>query len=123
MTDKKKPKFKLSEMAASPTELTLIHPVAEFNDPETGNTGATVLLAGLHSNEFKEAKEKFAESEKTAADKADLVASVFIGWNEAFDEEFSKEAVLRFVMQEGNKWAVDQIQEFVSNTTNFYKKK
>lgn len=122
MATNKKPKFKLSQLAAAPAEIELVHPIVEFNDPETGNTGYAVKIAGPHSLEYRKAQEKYFESNRTYEDQSELVSSVFLGWT-GFDEEFSKEAVLAFVSDEGNRWALTQIQEFATNPANFYKKK
>ena len=123
MSTKKQARFKLAEMASAPAELELIHPVAEFNDPETGKTGYVVTIAGPHSRQYRDALLKYQDSEKTEKDAEDLVSSVFVGWNDAFEEEFSKEAVIRFVSDDGNRWARIQISEFAVDPANFYKKK
>ena len=116
-------KLKISQMKASPMELDLIHPLKDFNDPVTGTTGAIVTLVGYHSPEFQVAYDKFKASEKTDQDNITLAASMIIGWNDSFDDEFSQEAVINFLSPPENKWASDQIAAFIRDPLKFYKKK
>ena len=112
-----KAKFKISQLAAKPIEVELVHPVH-------GETGIMFNLVGPHSKVFQDAKEVYVASEGTAADNFRLMSACVIGWDEeAMEMPWSEENSFKFFSNEANIWAIHFLTPIIKDEMNFYPKK
>jgi hypothetical protein len=109
-----KAKFKITQLAAKPIKVELVHPTQ-------GETGIFVDLVGPHSKQFHTAFEAFEASEQKQEDNLKLFASCFIGWDdEAFEMPFSAENALAFFSNSDNAWAANFIAPILKDANRFF---
>lgn len=126
----KKTKFTFSEMLPVAAKL-------ELKDPITLEPlGVHVEMVGPESAEFRaifkqlvKLRGEMSEEELKDPDLADkseneLLAACTLGWDEAyFEKKFSKEAMVEILNNPGAKWLKDQLNAFVVDRTNFFRKR
>lgn len=112
-----KSKFKISQLAAKPIEVELVHPVH-------GETGIIFNVVGPHSKVFQDAKDVYINSDGNATDNFKLMSACIIGWDEeAMEMPWSTENSFKFFSTEENIWAIHFLTPIIKDEINFYSKK
>ena len=112
-----KAKFRVSQLAAKPIDIELVHPVM-------GETGIFIKLAGPHSPQFQAARKAYQASEGKEEDGVRLFSSCVIGWDtEAMESEWSVENAFNYFNQPENSWAVEFLTPVIKDEMRFYEKK
>jgi hypothetical protein len=112
-----KTKFKISQLAAKPATIELIH-------PSVGETGIVLEIVGQHSKTFQEALAIYESSDNTPDDNIRLLSSCIVGWDsDSMEMDWSVENAFKFFSDPANQWAIAFLTPFIKNELNFYIKK
>lgn len=111
-----KQKFKISQLAAKPITVELVHPVA-------GETGIFLSVCGPHSPKLRAAFAEYNSKEtKSDKDHTDLIAGMVMDWDvEAFELPYSDENAKIVFAQVENSWIVEQLAPMVRDYTLFFR--
>lgn len=110
-----KAKFRISQLAATPKDIELIHPVV-------GETGIVMQVAGPHSKQFQNAYDVFSTSAQLSDDNLKLFCSCIIGWDEeAMEMPFSLENAEKFFADPTNAWVSNQLAPVMKEYKQFFR--
>jgi hypothetical protein len=117
-------KIKLSDLAAKPITVRLIHPIM-------GDIGAWIKITSTQTNAYilksleiaSRAKEE-TNPEKLLQLNAELIATLVTDWDEEFFEmEFNTENVVKVFSNTENLWIRNLVETEASKQDNFFTKK
>lgn len=107
-------KFKISQLAAKPIDVNLVH-------PKHGETGIVIKMVGPHSKAWRDALDEYQKDPEAKDANLKLMSSTLVGWDkDDFEVDFSPEAVQALLADPANEWITTQLVERVGQTALFF---